>query len=70
MWLGRLGGIAAELGCADELALAGVLLDEGASYERQRAVAAAHDGDRVAVVDALLEETRTGRRWSPEGDAE
>ncbi len=69
VWLGRLGGIAAELGCADELALAGVLLDEGASYERQRAVAAAHDGDLVAVVDALLEETRTGRRWSPEGDA-
>ncbi len=50
---------AERLGCAEELAQIGVVLDRGASYQRQRAVAAAHDGDVRAVVDSLLEEMRT-----------
>ena len=36
------------------------VLAVGASYQRQRAVAAAHDGDLTAVVDSLLEELRNG----------
>ncbi|MCW2696634.1 MAG: glutamate--cysteine ligase, partial [Modestobacter sp.] len=36
------------------------LLTAGASYQRQRAVAAAHDGDLRAVVDSLLGELRDG----------
>ena len=36
------------------------ILAVGASYQRQRAVAAAHDGDLRAVVDSLLAELRDG----------
>ena len=48
------------LGCAAELADVERVLAVGASYQRQRAVAAAHDGDLTAVVDSLLAEMRDG----------
>jgi carboxylate-amine ligase len=51
---------ARRLDCADELAGVERILTVGASYERQRAVAAAHDGDLTKVVDALLAEMRDG----------
>jgi carboxylate-amine ligase len=36
------------------------ILDLGASYQRQRAVAAVSGGDLTAVVDSLLAEMATG----------
>ena len=51
---------ARKLGCADELETIPRLIERGASYQRQRAVAAAHDGDLIPVVDALLAEMRDG----------
>jgi carboxylate-amine ligase len=62
---------AERLGCAEELDRVRSVLKTGASYERQRAVAAASGGDLNAVVDSLLREhqegaptalTRRGRR--------
>ena len=50
------------LGCADQLALVNDVVENGASYQRQRAVAAASGGDLTAVVDSLLEEFATGKR--------
>ncbi|MDP9091509.1 MAG: glutamate--cysteine ligase [Actinomycetota bacterium] len=52
--------IARRLECADELSSIPRLIERGASYKRQRAVAAAHGGDLVAVVDSLLVEMREG----------
>jgi carboxylate-amine ligase len=52
--------VARKLDCEVELADVGRLLTVGASYQRQRDVAAAHDGDLRAVVDALLAEMRDG----------
>ncbi len=49
------------LGCLDELRSVGDVVASGGSASRQRAVAAAHDGDLVAVVDALVAEFRAGR---------
>jgi carboxylate-amine ligase len=51
---------AKRLGCEAELADVLRVLDVGASYQRQRAVAAAHDGDLRPVVDSLLAEMRDG----------
>jgi carboxylate-amine ligase len=51
---------ARRLGCSAELADVRRILQVGASYQRQRAVAAAHDGDLRAVVDSLLGEMRDG----------
>ena len=51
---------AKRLGCADELADVERILAVGGSYQRQRAVAAAHEGDLTAVVDSLLTEMREG----------
>jgi len=48
------------LGCADELDLVERVLEGGASYQRQRAVAAASGGDLMAVVDSLLAEYDAG----------
>src|SRR5947209_4010681 len=48
------------LGCEAELADVERVLAVGASYQRQREVAAAHDGDLRAVVDSLLGEMRDG----------
>jgi carboxylate-amine ligase len=60
--------LAQRLGCPDELADVLTILDVGASYQRQRAVAAAHHGDMRAVVDSLLAEMRTGRPQAPTAD--
>ncbi|WP_405178553.1 glutamate--cysteine ligase [Nocardia sp. NBC_01377] len=54
--LNRLEPTAKRLGCADELALVAEIPVHGASYQRQRKVAAAAQGDLVAVVDALVRE--------------
>ncbi|WP_280308990.1 glutamate--cysteine ligase [Nocardia abscessus] len=56
--LNRLEPTAARLGCADELALVAEIPKRGASYQRQRRVAAASQGDLVAVVDALVDELK------------
>lgn len=56
-----LGPVSERLGCAEELSRISGVLSGGASYQRQRAVAAASGGDLKAVVDALIEEMRTGR---------
>ncbi|WP_201300191.1 glutamate--cysteine ligase [Nocardioides sp. AX2bis] len=58
--LDRLAPTAARLGCVDELASVEDLVARGASYQRQRRVAAAHDGDLVAVVDSVVRELRDG----------
>jgi len=51
---------AERLGCSAELESVQSVLDGGASYQRQRAVAAASGGDLTAVVDSLLEEFTAG----------
>lgn len=55
----RLEPVADRLGCGRELASVADLVARGASYQRQRRVAAAHDGDLVAVVDAVVRELRS-----------
>jgi carboxylate-amine ligase len=52
--------ISRRLGCQDELALVHRVLETGASYDRQRRVAAEHDGKLRPVVDALMAEMRMG----------
>ena len=54
--------IARRLECADELEMIPRLIERGASYQRQRAVAAAHAGALEPVVDSLLAEMRDGLR--------
>ncbi|MGW0181913.1 glutamate--cysteine ligase [Nocardia sp. NPDC003345] len=54
--LDRLEPTARRLGCADELAAVADIPRRGANYQRQRKVAAAAQGDLVAVVDALVRE--------------
>jgi carboxylate-amine ligase len=51
---------ARRLGCASELADVERIVALGSSADRQRAVAAAHDGDLTKVVDALQAEFRDG----------
>ncbi|MGN6241854.1 MAG: glutamate--cysteine ligase, partial [Cellulosimicrobium cellulans] len=51
---------ARRLGCEDELVLVLRILEHGASYQRQRRVAASGGGELRPVVDALLEEMRVG----------
>jgi glutamate---cysteine ligase / carboxylate-amine ligase len=51
---------ARRLECADELELIPRLIERGASYQRQRATAAAHAGALEPVVDLLLTEMRDG----------
>ncbi|WP_373368061.1 glutamate--cysteine ligase [Kineococcus rubinsiae] len=59
--LNRLEPVAARLHCADDLALVERIPARGASYQRQRAVAAATAEDPlVAVVDSLVAEMRAG----------
>jgi carboxylate-amine ligase len=59
--LNRLEPVAARLHCADDLALVERIPQHGASYQRQRAVAAATAEDPlVAVVDSLVAEMRAG----------
>jgi carboxylate-amine ligase len=54
--LNRLEPTAKRLGCADELRLVAEIPERGASYQRQRKVAAAAQGDLIAVVDSLVKE--------------
>jgi carboxylate-amine ligase len=51
---------AERLGCATELAQLHLILDHGASYQRQRKVAEAHWGDLPAVVSSLRRELKNG----------
>jgi carboxylate-amine ligase len=51
---------AERLGCVDEVQRVNAIVERGASYERQRAVAAANDGELIPVVDSLLAEMRAG----------
>jgi carboxylate-amine ligase len=53
---------AERLGCSEQLSIVNDVVEHGASYQRQRAVAAASGGDLTAVVDSLIEEFATGRR--------
>ncbi|MDR1295045.1 MAG: glutamate--cysteine ligase [Bifidobacteriaceae bacterium] len=53
--------IAARLGCAEELGRLPAIVQAGASYQRQRAVAEACGGDLVAVVESLVGEMKAGR---------
>jgi len=57
----ELGPVAEDLGCSEHLRDALVLLEVGPSYLRQRRVAAAAGGDLRRVVDALVDEMRSGR---------
>ena len=52
--------IARRLDCERELESIPRLIQRGASYQRQRAVAAANNGDLTAVVDSLIAEMRDG----------
>ena len=52
--------IAHRLECEEELATVPRILHVGASYQRQRAVAAASGGELSTVVDSLLDEMRSG----------
>ena len=52
---------AERLGCSAELDGVEQVLEGGASYQRQRAVAAASGGDLTAVVDSLLAEFAAGK---------
>jgi carboxylate-amine ligase len=54
----RLEPVAARLGCSAELASVREICTNGASYQRQRAVAARTHGDLVAVVDSVVQELR------------
>jgi carboxylate-amine ligase len=54
--LERLAPVARRLGCEAELAGVADIVATGASYQRQRAVAARTGGDLVAVVDAIARE--------------
>jgi carboxylate-amine ligase len=68
-WLEKLAPLARQLGCEEELDFCETLARRGPSYVRQRAVAAAHDGDLRAVTRSLLEETGADRpSWSPRRD--
>ncbi|WP_293787827.1 glutamate--cysteine ligase [uncultured Aeromicrobium sp.] len=53
--------VAADLGCRAELWGVREIMDVGASYQRQRAVAGRHGGALDAVVRSLVAEMRAGR---------
>jgi carboxylate-amine ligase len=54
--LDRLGPVARSLRCEAELARVAEIVEHGASYQRQRAVAQRTGGDLVAVVDSVVQE--------------
>ncbi|MGV2983577.1 glutamate--cysteine ligase [Microbacterium sp. AGC85] len=56
----ELAPIAVDLGCESEFDGISTILDGGASYERQLAVAEATDADLTAVVQHLIREFRSG----------
>jgi carboxylate-amine ligase len=55
-----LAPIADRLGCAADLDRVNLILDNGASYQRQLRVAAANGGSLQAVVSSLTRELRNG----------
>ncbi|MDQ3157873.1 MAG: glutamate--cysteine ligase [Actinomycetota bacterium] len=55
-----LAPVAERLGCSEELAGLQDIVDIGASYQRQREVAASHGGELDAVVQSLVKEMREG----------
>jgi carboxylate-amine ligase len=57
--------VAHRLGCTAELAGVREIIRSGASYQRQQAVAAAHDGDLVPVVRSMVAEMRAGHPLTP-----
>ncbi|MFI5427788.1 hypothetical protein [Aeromicrobium sp. UC242_57] len=59
-WLDRLAPVAERLECVDELAGIHSIIAGGASYQRQRRVAAINAGELDAVVGSLVEEMRAG----------
>jgi carboxylate-amine ligase len=58
--LTRLEPVAERLGCSEELDGVRAIMKTGASYQRQRAIAEANDGELDAVVRSLVEEMRAG----------
>ena len=64
--LESLAPTAVELGCGREFGGIATILDGGASYARQLAVADAADGDLAAVVHHLIREFRSGPESSTE----
>ncbi|TJY71443.1 glutamate--cysteine ligase [Arthrobacter sp. CAU 1506] len=56
--LNRLEPVARKLGCSKELADVEKIIDGGAGYQRQRRVAAEHDGDLRAVVLDVVSQLR------------
>jgi carboxylate-amine ligase len=56
----RLEPVAERLGCPAELDAVRGIVERGASYQRQRAVAETTGGDLVAVVDSVVRELRAG----------
>ncbi|WP_067202640.1 glutamate--cysteine ligase [Microbacterium sp. XT11] len=58
--LEELAPVATDLGCAAEFRSIGRILEDGASYARQLAVADAAGGDLTAVVHHLIREFRSG----------
>ncbi|NYE95205.1 carboxylate-amine ligase [Psychromicrobium silvestre] len=60
--LNRLEPVAAKLGCPDELADVEKIIQRGAGYQRQRAIAEANDGDLRAVVRDLVQLMDQGHR--------
>ncbi|RNE58493.1 glutamate--cysteine ligase [Cryobacterium tepidiphilum] len=58
--MGALGPVAERLGCVAELASLDLILEHGASYQRQRKVAASHWGDLSVVVASLSRELKNG----------
>ena len=59
--LGELEPVAVALDCVEELAGVRDIINEGASYERQRAMASRSGGAVETVVAALIQEMRAGR---------
>jgi carboxylate-amine ligase len=59
--LKQLEPVADRLGCREELGGVHDIIDHGASYQRQRKVAAEHHGALDAVVGSLVAEMRAGR---------
>ncbi|HWV26005.1 MAG TPA: carboxylate--amine ligase, partial [Aeromicrobium sp.] len=53
--------VAEQLDCVEELGGIHDIIRDGASYQRQRTVAAQNDGRLDAVVRSLIEEMRAGR---------
>ncbi|WP_323959069.1 glutamate--cysteine ligase [Arthrobacter sp. JZ12] len=58
--LNRLEPVAAKLGCSEELRDVEKILQRGAGYQRQRRIAAEHNGDLSAVVLDMVRQLREG----------